>query len=190
VMRRLWAGETVTHHGRVVVEEAKLYTRPARPPLLYGAALTPETAEWVGSWADGLITIGAPAAKLAVVIAAFHGGGADKPVKVQASLAWAPTKSEAREAAWSQWRGNVIGGDALADWRTCADFAAAAQFVTEDDVAGRLTVSHDPLEHAERLQEYVDAGATDIYLFNVAPRQREFIEFFAERVLPAVRGAR
>jgi coenzyme F420-dependent glucose-6-phosphate dehydrogenase len=111
-------------------------------------------------------------------------------VKVQASLAWAPTKAEAREGAWSQWRGNVIGGDALADWRTCADFEAAAEFVTEDDVARRLTVSHEPLEHAERLQEYVDAGATDIYLFNVAPRQREFIEVFAERVLPAVRGAR
>jgi coenzyme F420-dependent glucose-6-phosphate dehydrogenase len=191
VMRRLWAGETVTHHGRVVVEEAKLYTRPLRPPLLYGAALSPETAEWVGGWADGLITIGAPAEGLAEVIAAFRSvAGADKPVKVQASLAWAPTKAEAREGAWSQWRGNVIGGAALADWRTCADFEAAAQFVTEDDVARRVTVSHEPLEHAERLQEYVDAGATDIYLFNVAPRQREFIEVFAERVLPAVRGAR
>src|SRR5688572_3177614 len=81
VMRRLWAGETVTHHGRIVVEEAKLYTRPAKAPLLYGAALTPETAEWVGSWADGLITIGAPAAKLVEIIAAFRsGGGAERGV--------------------------------------------------------------------------------------------------------------
>jgi hypothetical protein len=39
------------------------------------------------------------------------------------------------------------------------------------------------------LREYVDAGATDIYLFNVAPPQRAFIEVFAEQVLPAVRGA-
>ena len=191
VMRRLWAGETVTHHGRIVVEEAKLYTRPATPPPLYGAALSAETAEWVGSWADGLITIGAPAPKLAEVIDAFRrGGGGGKPVKVQASLAWAPTRAEARDGAWSQWRGNVVGGDVLAILRTCADFEAAARFVTPDDVAGVMTVSHDPLEHAERLQEYVDAGATDIYLFNVAPLQREFIEVFAERVLPAVRDAR
>jgi G6PDH family F420-dependent oxidoreductase len=28
VMRALWAGETVTHRGRIVVEEAKLYVRP------------------------------------------------------------------------------------------------------------------------------------------------------------------
>ena len=190
VMRSLWAGETVTHHGRIVVEEAKLYTRPRKPPPLYGAALHAETAEWVGSWADGLITVGAPAAQLRELLDAFRsGGGANKPVKVQAALAWAPTKAEARDGAWSQWRANVIGGDVLANLRTCADFEAAARFVTRDDVAGRLPVSHDPLEHAERLQEYVDAGATDVYLFNVAPPQREFIEVFAERVLPAVHGA-
>jgi probable non-F420 flavinoid oxidoreductase len=191
VMRKLWAGDTVTHHGRIVVEEAKLYTLPAKPPPLYGAALSAETAEWIGSWADGLITVGAPAATLADVVDAFHrGGGAGKPVKVQAALAWAPTKAEARDGAWSQWRANVIGGDVLAILRTCADFEAAARFNTADDVARCLPVSHDPLEHAERLQEYVDAGATDIYLFNVAPPQREFIEMFAERVLPAVRGRR
>jgi G6PDH family F420-dependent oxidoreductase len=191
VMRRLWAGDTVTHRGRVVVEEAKLYTRPNKPPAVYGAALSAATAEWVGSWADGLITLGAPAAKLAEVLAAFRaGGGAGKPVKVQAALAWAPTEAEARDGAWSQWRGNVVGGDVLAILRTCADFEAASQFVTPDDVAACMPVSCDPLEHAERLQEYVDAGATDIYLFNVAPPQREFIEVFAERVLPAVRGSR
>jgi probable non-F420 flavinoid oxidoreductase len=191
VMRRLWAGDTVTHRGRVVVEEAKLYTLPKQPPPLYGAALGPETAEWVGSWADGLITIGARAADLAAVLAAFRaGGGQGKPVKVQAALAWAPTRAEAREGAWSQWRGNVAGAGLLSTLRTCADFEAAARFVTADDVASRLPVSPDPLEHAERLQQYVDAGATDIYLFNVAPPQREFIELFAERVLPALRGAR
>ena len=191
IMRRLWAGETVTHHGRVVVEEAKLYTLPKKPPPIYGAALSAETAEWVGSWADGLITIGLPSTQLAEILDAFRrGGGAGKPVKVQASLAWAPTMAEARDGAWRQWRGNVIGAAALPILRTCAEFEAAARFVTADDVARSMPVSHDPLEHAERLQDYVDAGATDIYLFNVAPPQREFIEVFAERVLPAVHGAR
>jgi hypothetical protein len=98
--------------------------------------------------------------------------------------------AEARDGAWSQWRGNVVGGDVLAILRTCAEFEAAAKFVTPDDVVRELPVSHDPLFHAERLQEYVDAGASDIYLFNVAPPQREFIEVFAERVLPAVRDLR
>src|SRR3954466_2561604 len=37
VIRALWAGETVTCRGRVRVEAASLYTRPAEPPRLFGA---------------------------------------------------------------------------------------------------------------------------------------------------------
>src|SRR5215207_4775745 len=57
VMRALFRGETVDHHGLVTVQEAKLWTRPATPPLLFGAALAPETARWIAGWADGMITI-------------------------------------------------------------------------------------------------------------------------------------
>ena len=46
------------------VEDAKLYTRPEILPLIIGAAVTPETAEWLGSWADGLITTSHPPEKL------------------------------------------------------------------------------------------------------------------------------
>ena len=40
IIRRLLQGETVTHHGLVVVEEAKLYTRPEKQPLIIGAVVT------------------------------------------------------------------------------------------------------------------------------------------------------
>ena len=49
IIRALWVGETVTHRGLVCVEEAKLYTRAEKPPLIIGAAITAETARWVGS---------------------------------------------------------------------------------------------------------------------------------------------
>ena len=52
VMRALGAGETGNHHGLVTTEDARLYSLPARPPLLVGAALTAATAEWLGEWAD------------------------------------------------------------------------------------------------------------------------------------------
>ena len=55
VIRALWAGETVSHRGAFTVEDARLYTRPETPPLIVGAAITPQTAEWVGGWADGCI---------------------------------------------------------------------------------------------------------------------------------------
>ena len=64
VIRALLAGEAVTHRGRVTVVEAKLYSRPERPPPLLGAAVTEATAEQVGAWADGLLTVSAAPAQL------------------------------------------------------------------------------------------------------------------------------
>src|SRR5919199_2402284 len=64
VIRALLAGEVVTHRGRVTVVEAKLYSRPERPPPLLGAAVTEATAEQVGAWADGLLTVSAAPAQL------------------------------------------------------------------------------------------------------------------------------
>src|SRR5215203_2547259 len=64
VIRALWAGETVTLQGQhITVDEAKLYTLPPQPPLLLGAALTPDTARWIAGWADGVITTYKPLEK-------------------------------------------------------------------------------------------------------------------------------
>ena len=102
VMRALWNGETVTHRGLVVVEDAKLYTLPDRAPKIIGAAITPETAEWVGGWADGLITIVQPKDTLSEVVQAFRqGGGEGKPMFLQVQLSYAEDKETARQVPTS-----------------------------------------------------------------------------------------
>lgn len=60
IMRALWAGDSVTHDGLVKVYDAKLYTLPGYMPTVVGAALTEQTARWVGSWADAMITTSRP----------------------------------------------------------------------------------------------------------------------------------
>ena len=100
IIRALLAGETVTHRGRVDVVEAKLYSRPEIPPLLIGSAVTETTAEWLGGWADGLLTVSAKPGALRKVIDAFRrGGGEGKPLYLQIGLSWAPMEEQAlREA--------------------------------------------------------------------------------------------
>lgn len=188
IMRALWAGETVTHRGRVTVQEAKLYTRPARPPLVFGAALSEDTAEWCGGWADGLLTVGGPRDGIERMVAAFHRGGGDgKPVRVQHALCWAPTEAEARREAHAQWRFSALGGEVLPMLRTPAQFAAAASYVTEDDVAEGVKVSSDPARHAEWVRHYVELGVDTVYLFNVGKNQEAYIDTFGAKVLPALR---
>ncbi len=104
IMRRLWAGETVTHEGSVHVDRAKLYTLPEKAPLIFGAAVTDETAEWIGRWADGLLTVGKPKAELQQTVSAFHrGGGRGKPMRLQAAVSFKPSQRAAEAAAFFRW---------------------------------------------------------------------------------------
>ena len=185
VMRALWAGETVTHHGAVTVEDAHLYTRPARPPRLLGAALTPPTARWVAGWADGMITIAKPMEELRAIVAAFReGGGEDKPMALQVQLSYAPTDEEARAAAHEQWGTNIFDSPVLATLRMPADFEAAAEFVEPDDLEGPVLVSSDASRHAAWLTDYAELGFSELYLHDVHHDQERFLADFGERVLP------
>lgn len=185
VMRALWRGETVTHRGRIVVEEARLYSRPSTPPRLVGAAVSEQTARWLGSWADGLITTGRPRNDMKKIIDAFRGGGGEgKPVLVQHGLSWARTDDEARRNAHEQWRFSALGTDALWNLRKPDDFEAATRTVTVNDIARAIPVSSSLEQHAERIRDYIELGVDEIYCFNVGKNQGEFIEAFAEKVLP------
>lgn len=186
IMRALWRGETVSHRGHVVVDEATLYTRPENPPLLVGAAITPKTAGWMGEWADSLVTISHPIDELERVVGAFReNGGADKPVYLQAQLSYAPTDDEALRAAHEEWGSNIFESSVLADLRSPADFTAAAQFVRPDDMHDSLIISSDVTEHADRIAGLAQVGFDGIFLHDVHRDQQRFIEDFSQ-VLPGL----
>ena len=188
IIRALLAGETVTHRGRVTVVAAKLYSRPERPPPLLGAAVTAATAEAVGAWADGLLTISAAPDQMRRVIDAFRrGGGEGKPVIVQVALNWAPTEAEALAGAHEQWRTNMLAGDVNWELRTPEEFDTATRFVRPEDMREAVWISSDLGWHAERIAELAELGFDEIQLHQVGRNQRAFVEAFGERVLPALR---
>jgi coenzyme F420-dependent glucose-6-phosphate dehydrogenase len=188
VIRRLWAGETVTHDGRISVSEARLWTRPDRPPLLLGAAISAETAAFVAEWADGLITVAQADERIDRVVDAFRSnGGADKPMYLQVHLAHAPTDEEARIAAFEQWRQNALGSEVLADLRHPSQIEAAATHVSLEEMDGVVRISSDPGRHVEWLRRDVERGFSAIYLHEVGLDQDRFIDAFGREVLPALR---
>ncbi len=190
VMRALWAGETVSHFGLVRVDEARLYTRPERPPRLLGAAITPETAEWMGGWADGLITVAGPRAQLAEVVDAFRaGGGRGKPMVLQVHVGYAATAEEALRGTHEQWRTLIFRSSVLSDLRMPAQFEAAAERVQPAELARHVRVSVDLEEHVEWLREDLELGFDEIFLHNAHRDQRRFIDDFGEHVLPTLSAA-
>lgn len=185
VMRALFAGECVDHRGLIDVDQAMLYTRPESPPPIFGAAVSEQTAHWVGSWADGLITVNRPHAELRTVIDAFRaGGGEGKPVLLQVHLSWADSDEDALSLAHEQWRSAILGGEL--DWvlRSPEQFAAAAAYVRPDDVRSHVLVSADPRRHAAWLADYAALGVDELYLHHVGQRQERFIEVFGREVVP------
>jgi coenzyme F420-dependent glucose-6-phosphate dehydrogenase len=188
LMRLLWAGETVTHSGHVTVSEAKLWTRPERPPMLVGAAVTPSTAEWVAEWADALITVVQAPEQLDEIIDAFRSnGGEGKPMYLQVHLAYAPTESEAREAAFAQWGQNTLDNSVMTALAHPSQISAAASHVTPDQLDDAIKISADPGQHVDWIAAELERGFDGVYLHEVGPDQERFVEVFGREVLPRLR---
>src|SRR5690625_2164328 len=187
IIRALWNGETVTYHGRITIESAKLYTRPPKPLLLYGAALTEETAEWLGSWADGLLTTSREPTEARKMIDAFHrGGGEGKPLMLKAGICWADTDEKAEQEAFQQWKTNAFPSQILTTLRTPQALEAAASHVRPSDMHQSLRISSSAQQHIDWIAQDLELGFEEIYLHQVGTNQEAFIDFFAEKVLPEI----
>jgi coenzyme F420-dependent glucose-6-phosphate dehydrogenase len=187
VMRALWRGESVTHRGRVVIEDARLYTLPEVAPTLLGAAITPETAAWVAGWADGLITVNQPKKKLQKVIDAFRdAGGGDKPMFLQVKVSYDPDEDRAKASAHEQWCTNIFESDVLAELKLPEQLEAAARYVRREDVEKLVHCSSDPARHVGWLSDYIELGFSHLYVHNVNREQRAFIDVYGSDVLPAI----
>ncbi|MBI0582724.1 MAG: TIGR03885 family FMN-dependent LLM class oxidoreductase [Methanomassiliicoccus sp.] len=187
IIKELWAGRTVSHHGLVTVEEARLFDRPARAPLLIGAAQSPPTAEFVGGWADGMITINQPREGLEEIVNAFRkGGGAGKPMFLKVQVSYARDEDAALRGAWEQWRGNVLPHDVSTDLRSPQHYEGISAFVRPGDIREHVQVSASTEEQIRMIREHIALGFERIYLHNVAIEQDEFIEDFGKEVIPAL----
>ena len=185
IMRALFAGEVVDHDGLVRVDRARLWTLPESPPPLIAAAVSAETAGWVGGWADGLITIAQPTDVLRKVVEAFReGGGEDKRLALQVHVSWAPSEDEALQIAHEQWRTNVFSPPLAWDLATVEEFDEAARHVRPEDMRDAVLISSEPGRHVDWLAGLAELGFDEIYLHHVGQEQREFIEVFGEQVLP------
>jgi probable non-F420 flavinoid oxidoreductase len=187
VMRALFAGEEVSHDGLVTVDRARLWTLPAEPPRLFGAAVSVETAAWVGDWADGLITVNAPREHLERMLGAFREhGGEGKPTVLQVHLSWAEDEEAALDVAYDQWRTNVFAPPVCWDLETVAHFDEIARHVRREDVRAGVNVSADLGRHVAWLEEYAELGFEQIFLHHVGRELGPFVAAFGEHVLPAL----
>ncbi|POM24253.1 F420-dependent glucose-6-phosphate dehydrogenase [Actinomadura rubteroloni] len=184
IVRALFDGETVSHHGLVRVDRARLWTLPETPPALVGAAVTPRTAAWTASWADGFITVNQPGDAHADALRAYRDAGGRGPATLQAHVSWADAEDAALANAHDQWREAIFGSTVGWDIPLPEQFAEAAQFIDPEQLRPHVHVSADLAAHAAWLAAQAAHGFDQVMIHQVGRDQRAFIDAFGERVLP------
>lgn len=188
IIRALLGGKEVSYEGHVRVDRAKLNTRPNKPIPIFGAAVSVETAGWVGKWADGLITISRPYNELKEVVTAFRkNGGEGKPMFLKVQLSYATSEELALVNAYEQWRNNLLDPILLSDIATIEEFDALGSSVSFEDIPKKIRVSSNWQDQLQWLEQDLSLGFEHLILHNVNIYQEEFIRDFGKFVVPRLK---
>jgi G6PDH family F420-dependent oxidoreductase len=183
VIRELWTGEVVEHHGTYYdVEHARLYSLPATPPPLFVSGFGPKSAQLAGRIGDGF-SCTKPDPDL---IQEFRdAGGAGKPMQVGTKVCFGPDETSARQTAHRIWRNEALPGELAQVLPTPEHFQQAASLVEPDAMI--TPVGPDVGTHVQALRKFLDAGYDELYVQQIGPDQEPFFAFYADKVLPELR---
>ncbi|WP_128382053.1 LLM class F420-dependent oxidoreductase [Streptomyces cavernae] len=182
VMRRLFTGEEVNHHGtHYTVENARLYTVPDEPVPIDVSAFGPKAAALAARIGDGYVTV---APDEAMVTQFRKGGGGSKPVSGGTKVCYGPDEDEAVRTVRRLWFNDLLPGEMGQILPTPRHYEQLAPLVTEDMVREKVVCGDDADEHVAGLKAYADAGFDRVYVNQIGPDQRGFFDFYRTKVLP------
>jgi G6PDH family F420-dependent oxidoreductase len=181
VMRELWTGSTVDHHGaHYTVENARLYDPPSESIQVVVSAFGPKAAEVAARDGDGIWMTGPQED----VLQAFEKAGGTGPRIGQLTLCWAETEAEGVETAKRIWPNTAVPGQLAQDLPTPRHFEQATQLVRDEDIASAVPCGPDPGPVLEQLRAHEEAGLDHIHLHQIGPDQEGFLQFWEKELLP------
>jgi len=188
IISQLFDGGYVDYVGKHFrVDSAKLWDLPEQRVPLAVAVSGKQSVQLFAPVADTMVAV-EPDAELCRAWDVFQGGTARKVG--QLPISWGVDREEAKVRAHEQFRWFAGGWKVNAEIPGTAGFAAASQYVTPDDVAANIPCGPDVEPIAAAVQEFRDAGFTDLALVQVGgEHQEDFLDFAKGELLPALREA-
>jgi G6PDH family F420-dependent oxidoreductase len=181
VIRTLFTGERVDHHGRhYTVEDARLYTRPAEPVPILVSGFGPKSIALAARIGDGFISTKPSRADLR----SYRDAGGTGPLEGGVKVCWAPTEQEGVSTAHRLWSTQGVPGELAQVLPSPRHFEQASSIVTDETTAQAVACGPDPEKHARSIREYADAGYDTVYIAQMGKRQQEFFDFYTKRVTP------
>jgi G6PDH family F420-dependent oxidoreductase len=182
VMRRLFTGEEVTHHGKhYTVENARLYTVPDEPVPIDVSGFGPKATSLAARVGDGYITMMPDAS---MVEQYRKGGGGSKPVSGGMKVCYGTDRDEAVRTVHKLWPNQFLPGEMGQILPTPSHFEQLEPLVTEEMVADGTVCGDDVDQHVAALTQFADAGFDRIYVNQIGPDMRGFFDFYRTKVLP------
>ncbi|MFF3322623.1 LLM class F420-dependent oxidoreductase [Streptomyces sp. NPDC002889] len=186
IIRRLFTGEHVSHHGpHFDVVDAKLWDLPDEPVPL-GIAVSGEASCAIAGRAGDLVIATEP--KRELLDAFDRHGGSGKPRIGQLPVCYDTDRDAAVARAHEQFRWALGGWRVNAELPGPASFAQATELVRPEDVADAIPCGDDLDSFVEAVRPYADAGFTEIALVQIGgAHQQPFVDWAEKALLPALR---
>lgn len=182
VIRLLWQGQQQSHRGKhYTVENARIYTLPDEAPPIIVAGSGPKAAQLAGRIGDGFCST-SPDKELKQQF--DKAGGKGKPAYAEMTVCWAEDEAEARRTAFECWPNAAITGELSQILPVPAHFEQAAKMLKEEDVAEDILCGADAERHLKKLDEYIQAGYTHVWVHQVGQDQEGFFDFYQQEILP------
>jgi G6PDH family F420-dependent oxidoreductase len=190
VMRSLWKGGFVDHHGEhYTVENARLYTIPDEPVPVYVSGFGPKAAELAGRIGEGFVTTSPDQD----TIKAFRAsGGEGKPVQAGYKVCWGTDDEICIDTAHRLWANSGVPGELSQVLPSPRHFEQVSALVTKDSTRDSIAYGADVDRHVDAYRPFAEAGIDVIHVSQMGGRESAtsaegFFEFYRDRVLPRLR---
>ncbi len=190
IIRKLWTGEHVAHCGKYYAVEGRLYDVPAAPIPIITAANGKKSMRLAGAHGDGLITDPKTWREhRGEWESAARAAGKDPnamPV-IAETFVVVGDENDAREGA-ELWRFIPKAFETYFGIADPTEIQRRAEAeVPLDKVLADWCVSANPNVHIDAMLRLFDSGVKLVNIHASQTDQHRVIEFYAEKVLPAVR---
>ncbi len=183
ILRELWSGEEVTYYGdHFIVEDARIYSRPAAPPPIFVSAFGEKSLTLAIEHGDGWVTTRPDEDSMR----RWRAARGDAPAIAQLKVAWAPSVDEARRVTVERWPTSGLSGELSQELRTPRLFEQAVSVLSEDQIVSGTPMGPDVAPFVEKIEEYRKAGFDELYLTQVGSDQAGFLDFCARDLFPAL----
>ena len=188
VIRALWSGETISHHGpHYRVEHARIYDAPSTPPKVVVSGFGPAAVDLAAKIGDGFCTVEPDADS----VERFR-SEAKRGQLVQGGLkvCYGTDEDAAKQLAYKLWPNDGLPGEMAQILPTPAHFEQVSELVDIDTLTESVPCGPDIDQHIEAIREYEKAGFDELYIQQIGDDQDAFLDAYREHVLPQFEGTK